>query len=228
MLVETKQALIEHLSQFVTAQRLERLETVLEQRTRYISVVLEDLYQFHNANAVIRSCECFGVQDLHVIENQNTFDYNPQVNMGASQWVSLHRHNQPEADNTRLCLSTLKQQGYRLVAMTLHPDSIPLQALDLEQKVALCFGTEEEGLSQTAHRLADTFVQIPMVGFTQSFNISVTVALSLFDLTTKLRTSQQPWPLNPNEKQDLRIAWLTEMIKGSDIIIDTFMKIIYE
>ncbi len=224
-LTPTLQAeLVAHLSQFVTAQKQKRVQQVLDQRTRYLTVVLEDIYQPHNASAVLRSCECFGLQDVHIIEQRNPFLPNPEIAVGAPKWLTMHVHRTEEGQSTQTCLASLRDQGYRIAATTLREDSIPIHELSLDQPIALCFGTEETGLSDTAHEMADVFVQIPMYGFTQSFNISVTAALFLYDLTNRLRESAQKWPLDPAEKQALMLEWYGRIVDHSDIIIQTYLK----
>ena len=173
----TGNALVEHLLQFVTPERQVRMEQVIEHRTTHIRVVLENIYQPHNASAVMRSCECFGIQHLHVIENSNAFTVNPDVAMGASNWINLHRHRDSDADNTAACLRELRKSGYRIVATSLDSTSVPLTELPLEEKTSLWFGTEELGLSKQVLQEADAHVHIPMQGFTQSFNISVSAAM---------------------------------------------------
>lgn len=212
-------ALIEHLAQFVTPHKRELLEKVLSERTRRITVVLEDLYQGHNASAIMRSCDCFGIQDIHAIEAHNALRANPDIALGSSQWLSIHQYNQ-----TTEALAQLKESGYLIVAATLHPESIPLQALDGTQKMALCFGTEEKGLSQAAHNAADLFVKIPMVGFTQSFNVSVSASLILYELTNQLRRSTIDWHLTEPEKTALKIKWLTQIVPHGETIKSEFIK----
>ncbi|MFO7999037.1 MAG: RNA methyltransferase, partial [Bacteroidales bacterium] len=160
MKTPTRRELLDHLSGFLTERRLERMKQVLDQRTRFLTVVLEDIYQSHNASAVLRSCECFGIQDVHIIENRNAFEVNPEVVMGASKWLDLHRY-QNQDTNTADCLKELKSSGYRLVAATPHKNDCLLEDLPLEEKTALIFGTEMEGLSETALQMADGFVTIP-------------------------------------------------------------------
>jgi tRNA (guanosine-2'-O-)-methyltransferase len=117
-------ALLDYLLSFLTPQRKEKFLKVAGERTRHIAVVLEDIYQPHNASAVLRSCDCFGVQDVHIIENKNHFDVNPDVAVGASKWLSLHKYRREE-DNTTACLAALKNKGYLLVATTPTPGNIP-------------------------------------------------------------------------------------------------------
>ncbi|MEM1427250.1 MAG: RNA methyltransferase, partial [Cyanobacteria bacterium P01_H01_bin.130] len=117
---DQKADLIAHFQEFLTENRRDRFRTVLSKRTRQITVVLEDIYQPHNASAVLRSCDGFGVQDIHTIETRNDFSPNRNVSIGADRWLTLHRHNQANANNTTACLSKLKSQGYTLVATTPH------------------------------------------------------------------------------------------------------------
>lgn len=218
-----KNNIIEYLSQFVTQHKLDLMDKVLTQRTKHITVVLEDIYQPHNASAVIRSCECFGVQDIHIIENKNQYQINPDVVMGSSKWITLHRYNQAP-NNTMSCLSALKKQGYQIVATTLDQNSIPLEQLQITQKTALCFDTEEFGISNDVYQTADKLVHIPMVGFTQSFNISVSVALCLFALTNYMKQNLSNWQLGESEQIDLKIQWMLKTIKNGELILKQFIE----
>jgi tRNA (guanosine-2'-O-)-methyltransferase len=216
--------LIEHLSQFVTERRLRLFETLLNHRTRYITVVLEDLYQSHNASAVLRSCECFGIQDVHIIENQNEYRINPDIALGSHKWLNLYRYNQ-EAENTKTAIEILKDKGYRIVATTPHKNDCIIDEFDLTKgKVALLFGSELNGLSPLALQLADEFVKIPMTGFTESLNISVAAAIFIHQLTGKLRTDPPiPWHLQPEEKLQIKLAWLKNTIRKCDLIEKAFI-----
>jgi tRNA (guanosine-2'-O-)-methyltransferase len=217
--------LIEHLSGFVTERRLKLFDKLLHYRTRYITVVLEDLFQPHNASAVLRSCDCFGIQDVHIIENQNEYRISPDVALGSYKWLTLIRHNQ-EKDNTRSAIAMLKKAGYRIVATTPHKNDCTLEDFSLlPGKVALLFGTELKGLSPVAMELADEYVKIPMVGFTESLNISVTAAIFIHYLAAKLRTmSNIPWQLPEKEKNGIKLDWLKKSIRKSDRIVKAFLE----
>lgn len=187
---------------------MDNFKRVLDLRTRYVSVVLEDIYQPQNASAVIRSCDCFGVQDIHIIENRNRFELNPDVVVGASKWVDITYHNEKEND-TAEALQLMKKQGYRIVATTPHNDEVLLEDLNLDKgKVALVFGTEKEGISNVVREHADEFMKIPMYGFTESFNISVSAALCLHHITYKLRQSEIDWHLTEEEQQEILFRWV--------------------
>ncbi len=144
--------LIEHLSGFVTENRFSLFQQVLADRTRYISVVLEDIYQSHNASAVLRTCDCTGIQDVHIIEQRNEYEINPDVALGSNRWLSLHYYSN-EAEGTRRDgiykgVEALKKQGYRIVATSPHTEGSTPETFNLEKgKSAIMFGTELDGLT---------------------------------------------------------------------------------
>lgn len=213
-----------YLKNFISKERKALFEKNILNRTRYLSVVLEDIYQPHNASAVLRTCDCFGIQDVHVIENQNKYQVNPDVALGSSQWVNLIKHNRQE-HNTVSCIKQLKSNGYRIVATTPHTHDVTLENLVLEDgKMALFFGTEMRGLSKTMLDHADTFLKIPMFGFTESFNISVSASIILHHLTYKLYQSEVNWQLTDFEKEQVQHQWLKQTIKKVTLIIDDYCK----
>lgn len=218
------QELINFLQQFVTDSRNETLIKNINLRTRYLTVVLEDIFQPHNASAVLRTCDCFGVQDIHIIENENPYQVNPDIALGSFQWLTLKKYkNQP--DNTLETIQKLKSEGYRIVATTPHTNDVNLEEFDLHKgKAAFFFGSEQPGLSQTVLNHADEFVKIPMFGFTESFNISVSVAIILHHLIWKLRDSQINWQLHESEKQEILLQWLLNSIKKSDLLVKEFYR----
>jgi len=210
------------LSQFSTEERSSQLLEVAQQRTRYVTVVLEDIYQTQNASAVLRTCDCFGVQDIHIIENTNSFNINPQVVIGATKWLHLHQYNQ-QANNTKSALRKLKADGYRIVATTPHRNDVNLNNFDLDAgKVAIVFGNEREGISDLVMEEADEFMKIPMYGFSESLNISVCAAITLQHLTNQLKSSNIKWQLSEHELKELYLEWLRKSIKKSELLVDEF------
>ncbi|MFO7850795.1 MAG: RNA methyltransferase [Spirochaetia bacterium] len=208
-----RRELIHHLSGFLTKQRYEKMAAVLENRTRYITVVLEDIYQPHNASAVLRSCDGFGVQDAYIIENRNTYEINPGVELGTSSWLSLHTFNQGSY-NTPETVGYLRDRGYRIAATSPHTNGTALEDFDLfKGKTAVFFGNELEGLSEELLEDADEHIRIPMYGFVESFNISVSCALTLHHLTYKLRGLPLDWRLSREEKEEIMLHWLRGSIK---------------
>lgn len=215
--------LYQFLSQFLTENKLELFEKIIPSRTRHVTVVLEDIFQAHNASAVIRSCDCFGIQDLHIIENTN--QYNPYRNAtaGSQKWVNLYKYNQKE-NNTVDCLNELKQKGYKIIATTPHRDSVMISDLPLDDKIALVFGTELEGISQDVIDHADGFVKIPMYGFTESYNISVAASLSLYQIRLNLEKSDIPWQLTEEQRDELLCQWAERGIKLGKKLKEEFIK----
>lgn len=213
------QQLLDYLEEFISEERKERFIKVLEERTKFITVAIEDVYQFHNTSAVIRSCEVFGLQTAHVVESRYGKRLDKNIAMGAQKWVDVHRHG-----DTQSCISDLRRQGYRIIATTPHNDSCYLEEFEIEDKTALFFGTEKEGLSAEVLREADGFLKIPMVGFTESLNISVSAAIILQHLTTKMKKQQLPWHLSDAEKLDKRLDWTKKSIRSIDDILLRYYK----
>jgi tRNA (guanosine-2'-O-)-methyltransferase len=219
----TTRELIEYLQPFITETRIQKFRAALGMRTRHITLALEDIYQPHNASAVLRSCECFGIQDVHIIENRNKYEVNPDVALGSAKWLNLIRYNAGE-DNTKACLEHLKEQGYRLVATSPHKDDFNPETLPLDHKTALLFGTELAGLTPIALEMADEFIRIPMVGFTESLNISVSAAILIQSLTSRLRASAISWQLSETEKDHILFTWLKQSVKKSDLLIGSYLE----
>lgn len=210
--------LIEHLSGFVTENRLSGFKQVLSERTRYITILLEDIYQSQNASAVLRTCDCTGVQDVHIVEQRNTYEINPDVALGSDQWLSLHYYNDGE-DNIADAVMELKNKGYRILATSPRTGGSTPETFDLEKgKAALMFGTELDGLTPRALELADEYIQIPMVGFTESYNISVSAAIILYHLRGRLQASSLNWKIAEQEQSQLLLKWLRTSIKMSEKI----------
>ncbi len=220
---QTKKDFLTFLSGYLTDSRRELFNRVVQYRTRHITVVLEDIYQPHNASAVLRSADLTGIQDIHIIENRNKYQVNPEVAMGSSKWLNLIRYNEKE-NNTPVAYEALRRAGYRIVATTPHTRDQMLEDIPIDRKMALVFGTELKGLSETAIAEADEYLRIPMYGFTESYNISVSAALILFTLTEKMRKSPVPWQLSEEEKLDILLEWAKRTLKHADLYEKEFLE----
>lgn len=208
-------ALLEHLSGFVTEKRYSLFQRVVEKRTRYVTVLMEDIYQSQNASAVLRTCDCLGIQDVHIVEDRNEYEINPDVALGSNQWLTLHYYQGSE-ETLPLAVKTLRLNGYRIVATSPHSGGDTPESIDLGKgKIALMFGTELNGLTEQALALADEFIQIPMVGFTESYNISVSAAVILYQMRNRLLQSSINWQLSADEREQLLLEWLKSSIKMS-------------
>lgn len=209
--------LLSYLEDFISDKRRERFAAVLANRTKYIKVALEDVFQLHNASAVVRSCDIFGIQEAHIIENRNRNPLDKNIAMGAQQWVDVWRYT-----GTTQCLSALRADGYKIIATTPHENAVVLSDFSIDGKEALFFGTERDGLSTEVLEQADGFLKIPMKGFTESLNISVAAAIILQDLSYKLMMADIPWQLTENEKLEKRLEWTKKSIKSIDRILDRY------
>lgn len=219
---EKRRALIAHLEQFVTDTRKERLEEVLANRTRHVTVVLEDLYQTQNISAVMRSCECYGIQDAYIVENRNEFEIHKDISMGADKWLTLHHY--PHAEhNMKQCIDDLHAKGYTVVATLPDEKKTTIQDLPIDRKTAFLFGTELTGLSEEAVRYADCNALIPMYGFTESFNISNSAAIILSHFSERLRHSDVDWRLSEEEREILYFDWLQKSVRDPEGIIRHYL-----
>lgn len=221
---EKNQLVNNHLLQFVSEKRQETMERVLSLRTRHITLVLEDIFQSQNASAAVRTCECLGIQDLHVIEKQSSYSVNKKVLKGSNKWMTIVKYKEKNQDNTLLCYQRLRAAGYKILVTDPSSDGIPITEVPIDQKIALVMGNELEGISDVALKNADQKVNIPMFGFTESFNISVSAAVCLHTLVSKLRHSDVAWQLEKSEVEQLRLEWLRKMVRRSDLLEDEFLR----
>lgn len=205
MNVEDAIAVMTYLESFVTSQRLAKIDTVLAQRSRHLTVVAEDFHDPHNASALLRTCERLGIQDIHVVENFNTFKARVGAASGATKWVTLHRYDKVEQNNTLTCCQKLRSQGYRLVATSPHLKALPPEAIPVDQKIAIIFGSERYDVFPQALETAEYQLKIPMIGFVESLNVSVSAAVCLYTLTQRFRNLDVKWQLSEQEKRDLRL-----------------------
>lgn len=233
-------ALTRHLEDFVSSNRLQLFQRILADRSRYLTVLLEDIYQPQNASAVLRTCDCLGIQDVHIVEECNKYELNPDVSLGSNQWLSLWFYNEdgrfsepgnkskPEKEggkNILRAVNHLRERGYRIVATSPHRRGSTPETFDLlKGKAAFMFGTELHGLSSRALDLADEYLRIPMAGFTESLNISVSAAVILYTIRNRLESSPVSWRLDEEEKRPIYLDWLRNSIRMSDAIERKFRK----
>ena len=198
-------------------------DKIIADRTKYVTVALENIFQPQNASAVLRTADVFGIQDVHVIENDNEYNVNPRVVHGASKWINLHKYNEEE-NNTLTCINKLKSDGYKVYGTTPHTDDCLIQDIPLDDKVALVFGTEMTGLSDIAMENVDGFVKIPMYGFTESLNISVSASICLYELKKRLKQSDINWQLSEDDKLDQLLVWAKKVIKDGTLIEKQYLE----
>jgi len=203
------------LEEFVTDRRQERLRSVLANRTRNLVLLLEDIYDPHNASACIRSAEAMGVQELHVITTRYPFSPSPKVTNGADKWVDIIRYQSLDT-----CFDKLRSRGFTIAAGILSEDAVPIQEIPFDRPVALAFGNEHEGLSDEFSAAADFNFYIPMLGFSQSFNISVAAALGLhWAVNERIRLLGRNGDMTDSEREELLARWTRQSVPMADEIL---------
>lgn len=209
---------IDFLSELALEERVERLRTVLAGRTDYLVVGLENMFYAHNASAVLRSCEAFGIQQVHVIEELCPFKPSADIVRGTDQWLDIHRYNGKQV--TRRLVERLKGEGYRIVSTSPHIDGSTPDTFDLSKgKAAIFFGTEKQGISRELRELSDEFIQVPMYGFVESLNVSVCAAIVLQTLSARLHGSDLPWGLGEERREELMLKWLKRSVRDAERIL---------
>lgn len=214
--MENNRQLLKYMESFLTDRRKDLFERVLDQRTNFFTIATQDVYQLHNTSAVIRSCDVFGIQNVHVVEELHGKRIDREIAMGAQKWVDVNRYSSAQD-----CIENLKSMGYRIVATSPHK-GLPLEKFDISQPAAFFFGTEKDGLTEDVMQQADAFIRIPMVGFTESLNISVSAAIIIQNVTSRLRNTDQDWKLTKEERKKIRLDWAKKSIKSSDELIKRF------
>lgn len=207
-----------YLETFITEARRDRFLEILRNRTKHFTIAVEDVFQLHNTSAVMRTCEVFGIQELHVVEEKYGKTIDKEIAMGAQKWVDITRYT-----NTLQCVNTLREQGYKIIATSPHEGSCFLDDFDITQRSAIFFGTEKTGLSEEVLSQADGFIKIPMLGFTESLNISSSAAIIIQNLSSRLRKSDINWQLTDEEMLEKRIDWARKSIKDIDFITERYL-----
>jgi len=216
--------IIYQLKEFVTESRFQLFEKILNERTNYISLLIENVYQSHNASAIVRSAEALGLQELYVYERKNSFSPNEEISLGAQKWLDIYRYKETEIKTDELFYQ-LKNKSYRIIATTLHEKAISLEQINLEKgKMLFLFGTEKEGLTDEFKSYADEFLKIPMYGFTESFNVSVSVGIILYQIISRLRQTNIPYYLSNQEKDKIMIDWLVKSIPMGEKVLERIIK----
>jgi tRNA (guanosine-2'-O-)-methyltransferase len=219
---EYLEALLKYLGQFVTEHKKDKFEKVLSERTRNLTVVLEDIFKSHNASAVMRTVECMGIQDVHIVEQRNAYDYNPYVLRGSGKWLTFYRYNESE-HNMKICMDHLKSKGYQVLAASPHPYATDYSEQKIDKKTAVVFGAEETGISDFVKENADGLIKIPMSGFTESYNISVSAGIIFEDYQKKIRKNNM-YKLTPDEIFTLRLEWYKKVVHNYEIHEKEFKK----
>lgn len=223
MNAELNHFLTQKFGEFLSDERKQYMESVLENRTDFLRVILEDIRDPHNANAIIRSGECLGIQHYHIIENENVFKLGRGVSRGAIKWVDVHQY--PESNTpTKDVFKDLKSKGFKIVATSPNKQACSPEDLSLDQPIAIVLGNERDGISEEAKTLADDFVRLPMHGFTESYNVSVAAGITLYSLISKIRSFVENWQFDERTKDDYRLQWYKKCMARPDDYEKFFVK----
>ena len=225
--MEIEKAVLDEFYKIITPNKVEMFDRIASLRTKYLTIALENIYQEHNASAVLRSCDCFGLQEMHVIEKGFQYSVQRDIALGAGRWVDLFNYNLGE-NPTDDCILNLQNRGYKIVATTPHTDAHTIHDLPIDQPLAFFFGTERRGLSQEVIERSDYQVKIPMYGFTESFNISVSVAILLQTIRQRLEKSNLDWRLKSEEQISLKIKWCRKILNGGQALENEIRKRLIE
>jgi len=211
-------SLLEYLKEFILPERWELLQSRVSERTRHITVALEDIYQPQNASAILRSADCFGIQDVHIIENRNKYEINPKVEKGSHKWLTLHRYREKEQDNSPLCVDSLLKSGYSLIATSPHIKSMDLDSLPLDKPIVIFLGTEMKGLREDTMSRCHHTLRIPMYGFTESLNLSVSAGIIMNRLRSRLEASDMKFKLPMDQQEEVLLDWLRKSLKKAPLL----------
>ena len=196
------------ISDMILPERLMRLHRVLNQRTRYISVLLEAIDDGHNQAAVLRTADAFGVQNISVVEGDQPFHPNKKITQGSHKWLTIKKH-----PDLQTAIQELRAEGYQICVTYLGGNAVPIGEIDLSKPTVLLFGNEHRGISEEAAELADQKFYIPMVGFVQSFNISVARPHPAGSDETSPRTAGDRYFLTKKEKRELFLEWIIQTLR---------------
>lgn len=213
--VEQCRERIEYLAQFMLPERLATLQRAVANRTKYMTLLAENMFHPQNASALVRHCEAFGVQNLHTVQTLCKFNPNVDIVRGTDKWIDIHRHN-----STAEALAALKSEGYRIIATTPHRESCTPESFDVTKgKFAIVMGTEKTGISDEVMAAADEFMRIPMCGMVESLNVSACAAIIVYMLSERMRHEVEGWQLTEQEQTRTLYKWIVQTVKDAEPLL---------
>ena len=212
------QETFDYLKQFLTDERLSKIEHFSQESSDFVLPVMEDVYQFRNAAAIVRSVEACGFHHVVALEEENVFNPNLKVTKGAETWVKDEK-----MPNNLDSLKEIKNRGYKILAVSPEKDATMLPDYDVKEPIALVFGTELEGVSDEILDFADETLAIPMYGFTKSFNVSVAAAICMYELKQKLMKSGIDYKLSEEKLLEMKIRWTVNSIRSGEELLERFL-----
>ncbi|MGZ5196751.1 MAG: TrmH family RNA methyltransferase [Kaistella sp.] len=213
------QQTFDYLKQFLTHDRLTKIEHFAPESSDFVLPVMEDIFQFRNAAAIVRSVEACGFHKIVAMESENEFNPNLRVTKGAETWVEVEK--MPHHLDS---LQEIKNRGYKILAVSPEKNATMLPDYELTGPVALVFGTEKEGVTEEILDFADETLAIPMYGFTRSFNVSVAAAICFYELKQKLIKSNLDYKLSEEKLWKMKIRWAKNSINSGEEIYQKYLR----
>ncbi|MEZ4743237.1 MAG: RNA methyltransferase [Bdellovibrionota bacterium] len=204
----------------LTENRKRKMLQAAKERTNHIRLVLQDIHSPHNVSACMRSAEAFGVLNIDVVHLNQPFKPTV-VAKGVSNWLRITKHQSIES-----CAETLHKSGYKIIAGMPTQNSSPLEELQIDQPLAILFGNEHLGVSDEWSPFIDQYFTIPMYGFVESLNISVSAAITMHQLTHKARHNlpASKYFLNEAERDHLLDEWVCKQFPTWEIELTALRK----
>ena len=209
----------EYLKQFLTEERVRKIEHFSPESSDFVLPVMDDVYQFRNAAAIIRSVEACGFHKVIAMEEENVFDPNLTVTKGAETWVEVEK--MPKNIDS---LQKIKDRGYKILAVSLEKNAVMLSDYQITEPIALVFGTEMAGVSEEVIDFADETLAIPMYGFTRSFNVSVAAGICMYELKQKLINSNIDYKLSEEKLLKMKIRWAVNSMQSGQQIFQKYLR----
>ncbi|ANF49779.1 rRNA methyltransferase [Chryseobacterium glaciei] len=209
----------EYLKQFLTDERLRKIDHFSPESSDFVLPVMDDVYQFRNAAAIIRSVEACGFHKVVAMEEENVFDPNLTVTKGAETWVEVEK--MPKNIDS---LQKIKDRGYKILAVSLEKNAVMLPDYQITEPIALVFGTEMAGVSEEVIDFADETLAIPMFGFTRSYNVSVAAGICMYELKQKLINSNLDYKLSDEKLLKMKIRWAVNSMQSGQQIFQKYLR----
>jgi tRNA (guanosine-2'-O-)-methyltransferase len=203
------------LQPYLLPERVERLKEVLASRTVSVTLVLENLHKDYNISAILRTCESFGIQDVHVVPQPGEGKVFKTITQGCHKWLTIHRH-----EDVSTCFKILKKKGFKILAGAFGQDAPPLDQTDFSGRVALVFSNELEGANPEVLDQVDGFFVIPMTGFSQSLNVSVAAGIVIHHvLRYKLERGEELERIPSDEAGRMLGEWVKKSVRKADEVL---------
>lgn len=213
----------DRLFDLLTEHKKNLFTTLIEYRTNHIAWLADNFYHEQNSSAIIRSADCFGYNTVFVIEDKYRFKVNEEIAMGAQKWVNTVIFQVGNVDYGQ-AIHAIKQSGYKLIAATPHINGLSVENLDIRKPICIAMGSERHGHHPEILEEADGFVAIPMEGFSESLNVSVTAGVLMYTLKKRLKSEGIDWQLSDADKKRQILIWMLKTIPSAQKMVERWIQ----